>query len=137
MAEARMMAAHLLAEAGAYPAGRPLNQGLAGVVTPKPSPLIRRSSIHHNGEYGLWVHHGVSAAAEESRITDNALVGVWVDDRSELSARRSLIQRNGWEAVRLTAEAAALVEDCDLRANGQGAWAVEQGCRLWSDRNQE
>jgi hypothetical protein len=46
-----------------------------------------------------------------------------------------MVNRNEWEAVRVTDHSSATVEDCDLTENRKGTWAVERGCQVRQSSN--
>ena len=137
MEEARQMAKSILANKPSaiderLGTGNTQPAGLTGV-----RPIVRRCTIHGGQDHGVWVHYKGQGTIEHCRIFDNAMAGVWVDQKSESAIRHCRINRNGWEGIRLTSSSSAIVEDCDLTGNGNGAWAVEQGCQVRQSSNKD
>ena len=132
--EARQMAASILADISKDQSL--IDRELSGAhsnnmpgARAKNIPIIRGCSIFGGQDHGLWVHYKGRCLVEESRIFENRAAGVWIDERSEAALARSRVNHNQLEAIRVTGDSSASVEDCDLRENGKGAWAIEQGRR--------
>ena len=140
MEEARRMAAYVMGgDPEESPPGSvfPGRAGAGANAAASEPPVIIRCDIRDGRGHGVWVHYKGRASVEHCRVSGNASAGVWVDQGSESVIRHSRIDGNGWEGVRITGESVSVVEDCDLRANGGGAWAIGHGSRVRESGNQE
>jgi hypothetical protein len=87
------------------------------------NPVLRGSKVHH-GVFGVAVLKRGMVTLEDSEITDAQHTGVVIADEAEAAVRRCTITRNKEHGVSATSTARGIVEECDIRGNGSGAWDV-------------
>ncbi|MBX2855295.1 MAG: TIR domain-containing protein [Rhodobacteraceae bacterium] len=102
---------------------------MAGVAVVKgANPSLRRCRLRDGGNSGLLVQSGGRGLLEECEISGNRYHGVTVQEGGRPVLRRSAIVNNGRSGVRIKdADSGAVVEECDLRGNGRGAWEIAEG----------
>lgn len=110
---------------------------LAGVeVRDNGDPVMRACRIHDGLQSGIRFHTNGKGTVERCDISSNRFAGISVDDAAAW-IRGCKINKNGTYAVHVGATGTVLVELCDLRGNGKGAWSTESGSKVQRAQNTE
>ena len=102
---------------------------MAGVAIIKgANPTLRRCRVRDAGNSGLLIQSKGRGLVEACEISGNRYHGVTVQEGGRPVLRRSSILKNGRSGVRIKdADSGAVVEECALDGNGQGAWEIAEG----------
>ncbi|HEX8354735.1 MAG TPA: right-handed parallel beta-helix repeat-containing protein [Pyrinomonadaceae bacterium] len=93
--------------------------------------------VRSGHDTGVFVREGGQALLQACEVDGNAGAGASVGTGSVLAVLASRINGNARHAVEVASGANARVEDTDLTGNALGAWDVERGASVESERNQE
>lgn len=106
-------------------------------VTTRGRLLLNGCRLHHGRDSGVFILEGGQALLQACVVAGNAGAGVSVGADSVLAVLASRINENARSAVEVSAGATARVEDSDLTRNALGAWDVERGASVESERNRD
>jgi F-box protein 11 len=102
------------------------------------NPEIRGCEIYGSTEgSGIFVNLQGQGIISDCKIYKNKLTGIEICDGSELTIKNCQINQNGYEAIYVHTDGSATVTNCDLTANSEGAWDIEDGCEVRSSENIE
>lgn len=106
-------------------------------VTTRGRLLLNNCRVHHGRDSGVFILDGGQALLQACGVAGNGGAGVSVGADSVLAVLASQINENARFAVEVSAGATARVEDSDLTGNALGAWDVESGASVESERNRD
>ena len=86
-------------------------------------PAVRRNRIHDGKESGIIIHTNGLGILEDNDISNNAFAGISVKGGTPI-VRNNRINRNGYQAIRISEAAGGTFTDNDLGGNKKGAWAI-------------
>jgi hypothetical protein len=106
-------------------------------VTTRGRLFLNGCGLRQGHDSGVFIRDGGQALLQRCVVSGNGGAGVSVGAQSVLSALASHINDNARYAVEVSAGGTARVEDSDLTGNVLGAWDVEYGAEVESERNRD
>lgn len=104
-------------------------------VTSSGRLFLNGCRIHGGSDSGVRVRDGGQALLRGCEVNDNAGSGASVGAGSVLAVVESKLYDNARFGVEAASGATVRVEDSELTGNGLGAWGVESGAQVESERN--
>ena len=106
-------------------------------VTTRGRLFLNVCRVHGGNASGVFASEGGQALLRGCEVRDNAASGASVGAGSVLAVVESSVYDNARFAVEAASGARVRVEDSDLTGNGLGAWGVEDGAQVESERNRD
>jgi hypothetical protein len=112
--------------------------GLSGITVGKDAnPIIRNCRIEKGKNFGLFLAQNARASVENCHIKESKCAGVAVSAGARLVLHGCEINSNGYEGLQVRSSATVISTDCEFKNNMLGAWKVETGGVLHSNKNRE
>jgi parallel beta-helix repeat protein len=100
-----------------------------GKIVHAPQTTFRNNWVHHNDYAGIWFDgDSQGSIVEDNIVEDNAVFGITFEVAIEITARRNIVRRNGWNGFALQMSKQIQVYDNTIEDNGSYGMTLQVQC---------